>query len=266
MVSTETMSATVPVQALRLEGGKTSASTELLIEESAVALVYNGISHAVMMATPQDLEDFALGFSLSEGIIGQPEELRELDIARVDKGLEIRMQISEERFWQLKERRRTLSGRSGCGLCGTESLEHALRPAPRVSSTLAVAASAIREGMAHMSAGQQLNRDTGAVHAAALISAEHATVREDVGRHNALDKLVGAIAREPRDGFAVITSRASYEMVHKAACANIPLLAAISAPTALAVRLAEEAGITLIGFTRDQRMTVFSHPGRVLAV
>lgn len=231
---------------------------ERVAEEVPVAMVYNGISHAVMMASPCDLEDFALGFSLTEGILATPAELLDIELQQDAHGICIEMHIIERRMEALRNTRRNLTGRTGCGLCGTDTLSSAVRPVPRVTRSLSVTPQQIQAGFARMAAQQALNRETGAVHAAALCSESACLVREDIGRHNALDKLIGAAARQAdASGFLLISSRASYEMVHKAAVANVPLLAAISAPSALALRLAEEAGITLIGFARREGMTCY---------
>lgn len=252
------------VRALRLSQSDHSTGTELVAEEEAVALIYNGILHAVMMATPRDLEDFALGFSLSEGIIEHERELLDCEIVPQVSGTALELRIPEQRFHQLKERRRNLTGRTGCGLCGTESLEQAIALPSRVGDTLRVSSEAIRQGLAELEQAQMLNQATGAVHAAAWWARDELRIREDIGRHNALDKLIGAQARAPLPpGPVLITSRASYEMVAKAANAGVQILAAISAPTALAIDIADIAGMTLIGFARDGRMTVFTHPERI---
>ena len=253
------------VQALRINANQHEASRETVAEECAIALVYNGISHAVMMATPDDLEDFARGFSLTEGIIEQAGELLDMDVVAEAIGISLHIKIPEQRFHALKDRRRTLTGRTGCGLCGTDALANDIRPLPVVTADLHITPATVQAGFARLASMQTLNHATGAVHAAALCSGDDFLLREDVGRHNALDKLTGAAAlRKLAPGMALITSRASYEMVAKAAAANIPVLAAISAPTALAITLAEQAGITLIGFAREQRLTIFTHPQRVL--
>jgi formate dehydrogenase accessory protein FdhD len=253
------------VPARRLAGGEIVASLESLIEEVPVALVYNGISHAVMLATPGDLEDFALGFSLSEGILHDPSQLYDIEIAEAAHGIEVRLDVATERFHALKARRRTLAGRTGCGLCGVESLEAVVRHPPPLAQRAPLSIASIHRALAALAAHQPLHHATGAAHAAAW--ADNAgtlvTVREDVGRHNALDKLIGALARrrfDPAGGFALVTSRASYEMVQKAASAGIGLLAAVSAPTAFAARLAEEAGVTLVAWVRAGRLTAYSHP------
>lgn len=252
--------ATRRFDAWRFDAQSASPTQESVIDELPVALSYNGISHAVMMATPQDLEDFAVGFSLSEGIVDALAEIRDIELSRSAAGISLSLQISERRMAALRERRRTLTGRTGCGLCGAESLEQAIRPVARVTNEIAVARNAIHASFAQMAALQHLNRATGAAHAAALVIEGACLVREDVGRHNALDKLIGAMQRRggSPQGFALITSRASYEMIHKAASANIPLLAAISAPTSLAIDVAREAGVTLIGFARGESMTCYA--------
>ncbi|GAB3258547.1 formate dehydrogenase accessory sulfurtransferase FdhD [Chitinimonas naiadis] len=254
-----------PVRALRMQQGERIGRDELLAEETPVALVYNGISHAVMMATPLDLEDFALGFSLTEGILERPGELLDCEISPIAGGVNVELRITEARFQGLKERRRSLTGRTGCGLCGQDTLEQAIRPIRKLDAAGGVPVAAISQGMAQLMQGQVLNAATGAVHAAGWWRDGEMTVREDVGRHNALDKLIGASARHSeRDGVIVISSRASYEMVHKAASAGFAVLAAVSAPTALAVQLADEAGLCLIGFAREGRLTAYSHPQRLL--
>lgn len=248
--------------------GLAAQAVDTVVEEVPVALVYNGISHAVLLASPTDLEDFALGFSLSEAILASRAELYDLEVVAGGQGIELRMTIASAAMHALKLRRRTLAGRTGCGLCGTESLDQVLRPVTPVAAGGVVQASAIHAAMQALTQRQALHQATGAAHAAgwARWDGELLLTREDVGRHNALDKLVGAIAHgglDAREGFAVVTSRASVEMAQKAACAGIRLLAAISAPTAMAVRLAEQCGLTLAGFVRQDRQLVYSHPQRV---
>jgi FdhD protein len=245
-----------------------SSVAEDIAAEVPVALVYNGISHVVMLATPLDLEAFGVGFSVSEGIVASAGEIHEVEALVVPGGVEVRMTIASERFAALKERRRNLAGRTGCGLCGTESLKHAIRTLPRVDAGSRIAPAAIHRAFASLPSHQHLFRRTGAVHAAgwADLDGRIAFAREDVGRHNALDKLIGAMAREGAafdGGFAVITSRASSEMVQKAATAGMRLLAAISAPTALAIRLAADANLTLVGFARDSRHVAYAHAERL---
>nr|WP_217346504.1 formate dehydrogenase accessory sulfurtransferase FdhD [Noviherbaspirillum sp. L7-7A]MBV0880935.1 formate dehydrogenase accessory sulfurtransferase FdhD [Noviherbaspirillum sp. L7-7A] len=249
--------------------GLAAQAFDTVVEEVPVALVYNGISHAVLLASPTDLEDFALGFSLSEAILASRAELYDLEAVAGGQGIELRMTIAGAAMHALKLRRRTLAGRTGCGLCGTESLDQVLRPVTPVAAGGVAQASAIHAAMRALTDSQALHQSTGAAHAAgwARWDGELLLTREDVGRHNALDKLVGAIAHDgldAREGFAIVTSRASVEMAQKAACAGIGLLAAISAPTAMAVRLAEQCGLTLAGFVRQDRQLVYSHPQRVL--
>ena len=258
---------------LSVEVHRDGAQTRIedsVAEETPVALIYNGQPHVVMMATPADLEDFALGFSLSEAIVASPEEIKSIDITALDNGYEISLRIPAQRHALLSDRRRNLVGRSGCGLCGSETIHEAMRPAPRVPAGSPINEAALHRALETLRTRQTINAVTGATHAAAFadINGEVLSVREDVGRHNALDKLIGAITRarhDPARGFAVITSRASYEMVLKTATLGIPLLAAISAPTTLAVRMAEEAGLTLIGFARANNHVVYACPARLVA-
>lgn len=253
--------------------GQLAELDDWVAEEVPIALVYNGISHAVMLATPADLNDFALGFSLSERIIEHAGELYDVEIVQQPKGLELHMQIAAERFMQLKQRRRSMSGRTGCGLCGAESLDQAMRlPTEVISLADRIHSTALHLAQQHMQQHQKLQALTGATHACAWVEPDGtiASLREDIGRHNALDKLIGAQARLSarqsgiQPGFVLTTSRASYEMVQKVASANIAVLVAISAPTGLAIRIARSCGITLVGFARDQQHVIYSHPQRIL--
>ena len=229
-----------------------------------VALLYNGSSYAVMMATPCELEDFALGFALTEGIVERADEFRLVDCLRTEHGISLQAAIPQHRFDALAERSRNLAGRSGCGLCGVETLEAAIRPVRKIDDHSSVSAAAISDGLRQLAQAQPLNRISGGVHAAGFVHAGGILVREDVGRHNALDKLVGALASSTFGaGFLVITSRASYEIVHKAAAAGIAIVVAMSAPTDLAIRLAEEADITMIAFARGRTMTIYTRSDRV---
>ena len=227
---------------------------DLAVPEEPVALVYNGISHVVMMATPADLEDFALGFSLSEGLIQRPEQIYDLVIEPAETGQQVQLEIDGQSFQQLKNRRRQLSGRSGCGLCGVDSLDQATRPVRSVTPQ-EIQPDSLTRALSQLRAKQPLNQQTGAAHAAAWCDPDgHIQhIREDVGRHNALDKLIGACQGDFGEGFALISSRASYEMVHKACSVGIGALAAVSAPTSLAIDQAELAGLTLLGFARPGR-------------
>ncbi len=253
----------------RWAGSGATRDEDAVAEEVPVALVYNGFSHAVMMATPQDLEDFALGFSLSEGIVTGANELYDLDVVEHASGHEVQMRIAGPRFAALRAQRRAMAGRTGCGLCGVESLAQiAARPTATVLAAAAIEAGALVRAQAQLAAMQHLFHLTGAVHAAAWCRADGTVelVREDVGRHNALDKLIGAVAARRAgfaDGFVLMTSRASYEIVQKAAAVGIAVVAAVSAPTGMAVRVAQAAGVTLIGFARGERHSVYSHPERV---
>jgi len=251
---------------------KSQQKNDWLAEETPVALIYNGVSHAVMLATSLDLEDFALGFSLSEGIIESPSELYGVEIQSQQNGVALHCEIASERFAQLKQRRRTLAGKTGCGLCGAESLEQAVRYPHPIGNERTFSAASITQGLQAIQSQQQLQQKTGATHACAYILADGMVLelREDVGRHNALDKLVGALAKRKAqhglpDGFIITTSRASFEMVQKTASAGIPMLVAVSAPTGLAVRVAEQCGLTLVGFARKDRYVVYSQPHRVLS-
>jgi FdhD protein len=249
-------------------GGHGGATVDHLIEETPIALVYNGISHAVMLATPSQIEDFAIGFSLTEGIVGSIGEVREIDVVSRHEGIEVQMVIATARMEALKQRRRSLAGRTGCGLCGVESLAQLARPVQSVESGGWLSPAGLDAATAALHAQQHLHRRTSAAHAAAFVrwSGALVEVREDVGRHNALDKLVGAMAStkiDSAEGFALITSRASYEMVQKTATFGIRLLAAMSAPTAMAVRTADAAGLTLIGFAGRPRMKVYAHQQRL---
>ena len=239
-----------------------------------MAMLYNGIAYAVMMATPCDLEDFALGFALSEGVVEHEREFELVDCLRTEHGISLQALIPQARLDALEQRKRNLAGRSGCGLCGVESLQEAVRPLRRVESDARIEMAMIGRGLHQLAQRQPLNRASGGVHAAGFVYADGIVVREDVGRHNALDKLIGALARgadahasaawRQGEGLLAITSRASHEIVHKAASAGIAVIAAISAPTSLAIELAERAGVTLIGFARDSGMNVYTLSERLV--
>jgi FdhD protein len=258
------MNGTEDVRALRWQATIPRAIDEQVVVEMPIALRYNAAPFAVMLATPTDLEDFALGFSLSEGIIAERAELHDIAVEQGSEGVTIEMAIPQPRFDALEARRRSIGGYSGCGLCGTETLQAAMRPAPPVGHALCVAPGQVYAAMQALASQQPLNAATGGMHAAAWVGDDAMLVREDVGRHNALDKLVGALARQPRrPGFLLMTSRASYEILHKAACAGIEMVVAISAPTTLAIQTAEAAGITLCAFLRGSAMNVYSGAERV---
>lgn len=237
-------------------------------DEVPVVLVYNTHPHVVMLATPLNLEDFALGFSLTEGIIQHPQELQSVRVVQRSKGVEVRMTIPQARIEKLEGKGRNMTGRTGCGLCGASTLEQAIRRPTPVGAGLPLDADLLSAALRDMPSKQTLNQLTGAVHAAAWLDPDRGiiAVREDVGRHNALDKLIGSLAKAGCNfdkGWLLVTSRASYEMVQKAASVGITLLAAISAPTGLAIQLAEESGLTLVGFARNENHVIYTHPHRL---
>ncbi|ASF45974.1 formate dehydrogenase accessory sulfurtransferase FdhD [Methylovulum psychrotolerans] len=253
----------------RWHNNQRSEELDYIAEEVPIALVYNGVPHVVMLATPTNLEEFALGFSITEGIIGDPQELLSSRVFNRANGIEVQLKIPEQRFSCLSDKGRNLTGRTGCGLCGATTLKQAIRQPPPVQGKLSVTSEELISALAEVKQRQKLNKLTGSVHAAAWAVPGQGIVdlREDVGRHNALDKLIGLLLKSNRDlsaGFVIVTSRASYEMVQKSAFVGITLLAAISAPTGLAIRLAHDTGVTLIGFARDQQHVVYTHPQRLL--
>lgn len=250
-------------------GGRAVAGQRAVPQETPVAFTYNGSSYAVMMATPGDLEDFAIGFSLTEGIIAAPEEIGSFEIVEETIGVELRMTLAAPRAAVLAERRRAHAGPVGCGLCGIESLAEAMRPVPAVTGVIGVSSSTIYAALDATRTAQAINRLTHATHAASFFTPVSGLIalREDVGRHNALDKLAGALARHgdsAADGIIVVTSRLSVELVQKAAMIGAPILVAVSAPTALALRTADEAGITVIAVARGDGFELFTHPDRVI--
>lgn len=248
--------------------GNFSAGDRAVPEETAIAFVYNGASYAVMMATPQNLEDFAFGFSLTEGIVSSLDEIEHLEIVESEVGIELRMWLVTAREAALSRRRRRLAGPTGCGLCGIESLDEACRPPPVVPDGELLTPQHVMQAVESIATAQPLNRETRAMHGAAFWQPSCGLVAmcEDVGRHNALDKLGGALARNGlagRKGAILLTSRVSVEMVQKTAFIGVPFIVAISAPTALAIRTAERAGITLVAIARDDGFEIFTHPHRV---
>lgn len=238
-------------------------------EEVPVAMIYNGISHVVMLATPDNLEQFGLGFSLTEGILHSANELYDLEVVRRSEGIELQMTIPQQRFVALKEQRRNLAGRTGCGLCGAESLQQVRRKINSIPLQQQFKPEAIHTALCNLPTIQTLQQYTGAVHAAAWIEADGSIthITEDVGRHNALDKLIGTLATSDVNlsaGFALVTSRASYEMVQKSATMGISMLVAVSGPTGLAIQLAQQAGLTLVGFARNGGHVIYTHSQRLI--
>lgn len=241
-----------------------------LAEEVPIALVYNGISHVVMMATPKDLTHFAVGFSLSEGIIEDRRDIYGMDVVQACNGLEVQIELSSRRFMGLKARRRALAGRTGCGVCGVEQLNDIGKPVQPLPFTQTFDLANLDRALAHLNDFQPIGRLTGCTHAAAWVSptGELAGGHEDVGRHVALDKLLGHrvdVEGAWRNGAALVSSRASYEMVQKAAMCGVEILFAVSAATALAVEVAERCNLTLVGFCKPGRATVYTHPQRLIA-
>lgn len=250
--------------------GNTVHAVDQVAEEQPIALTYQGIPHVVMLATPADLEELGVGFTLTEGVVHQVDEIKSVDLFNEAGALEVRIGITGERFSALLRRQRNLTSRTGCGLCGAETIEQAIRyPAP-VGKGPNITVTELHAALALLHTLQPLNAQTGSVHAAAWVLPGSGVqlIREDVGRHNALDKLIGALVRGKIDctaGYVIITSRASYEMVQKVATMGIALLAAVSAPTGLAIRLAVQTGVTLIGFARAQQHVVYANHHRLLA-
>ena len=256
------------VDRLAWRDGHLSESTRAIPEETALALTYNGGTYAVMMGTPQNLDDFAIGFSLSEGIVSTPNEISSLEIVDLDDGIELRMWLADEKAARLSERRRHIAGPTGCGLCGIDSITEAVHPAAVVARGRSFSPRELMAAMASISPLQPINVETRAVHAAAFWTpaASIVALREDVGRHNALDKLAGALAKAnvtTSEGAVLLTSRVSVEMVQKTAAMAAPVMVAISAPTALAVRIAEAAGITLVAVARADGFEIFTHQDRI---
>ncbi len=266
---TGTPSPTVRVECLARRHDVTARSSRVIPEETPVAFTYGGSTHAVMMATPADLDDFAVGFALTEGLIDRLEDAGEIETVVSDAGIELRAWLAGGRQDAYVSRRRSMAGPTGCGLCGIESLEAATRDLPTIDNRLTIHADALIEAMERLPAGQKFNQETRAVHAAGFWRPDTGAliVREDVGRHNALDKLAGALLRQgvtASQGVVLMTSRVSVELVQKAARIGAPVIAAVSAPTALAVRNAKTCGMTLIAVMRGRDFEVFTHPERIL--
>jgi FdhD protein len=264
----ESKSVSAEVSVDRWAAGATTHTTDQVAEEVPVALVYHNVPHVVMLATPANFEDFAVGFTLSEGLVARPDEIREVEVTRGADAVDVRVTVAWERFTELLHRRRNLTGRTGCGLCGAETAEDAIREVGTVGPGPTVTIEDLHAAIEQLGSLQPINARTGSVHAAAWVVPGQGIqiVREDVGRHNALDKAIGALVRAKVDfstGYMLITSRASYEMVQKSATVGISFLVALSAPTAFAVRMAEKTGVTLVAFARRDRHVVYAHPGRL---
>lgn len=267
-VTAVSMAVSAEVGVQRWDHGEVTDKTDQVAEERPVALVYHGVPHVVMLATPANLEDFAVGFTLSEGLVSRPDEIRSVEVTQGAEAADVRVTVAWDRFSALLQRRRNLAGRTGCGLCGAETAEDAIRQCEPVGAGPSVSTEDLHNAIEQLGGLQPINARTGSVHAAAWVIPGKGIqlVREDVGRHNALDKTIGALVRAGVDfgsGYMLITSRASYEMVQKSATVGISFLAAFSAPTAFAVRLAQQAGLTLIAFARRDRHVVYAHPGRL---
>jgi FdhD protein len=252
----------------RWRGDSCVDTTDLIAAEVPVSLRYNSIPHVVLMCTPQDLEDLGYGFTVSEALVADRGELRGVELRVEDGAPTLGISVAGTRLAEILERRRNLTGRSGCGVCGAEVVEDVIRHPPPVSDGGHTSRARLVAALRLLAARQPLGARTGSLHAAAWVSweGEIGLVREDVGRHNALDKLIGARLRQGADfsdGYALITSRASYEMVQKAATLGIRMLVAVSAPTSLAVQLARECNMTLVGFAREEQQVIYAHPGRL---
>jgi FdhD protein len=267
-VSDDRKSVSTEVSVDRWAQGATTHTTDQVAEEVPIAIVFHNVPHVVMLATPANFEDFAVGFTLSEGLVGRADEIREVEVTLGAAAVDVRVTVAWERFTELLHRRRNLTGRTGCGLCGAETAEEAIREVPTVGPGTSVTIQDLHAAIEQIATLQPINSRTGSVHAAAWVIPGQGIqlVREDVGRHNALDKAIGALVRGKADlaaGYMLITSRASYEMVQKCATVGISFLAALSAPTAFAVRLAQKSGMTLVAFARRDRHVVYTNPQRL---
>lgn len=243
-----------------------SSQNDVIAVEMPVALVYNGISHVVMMATPKDLDDFALGFSLTEGIISDPSEIYGIDIEQTTKGIEVQIELSSRRFNALKEKRRNLTGRTGCGICGTEQIDEVCKVLPYLKTNTQISLADFKESLHYLKQVQIVGEKTGCTHAAIWLNNDGQFIAgfEDIGRHVALDKLLGYRAKQTvQDGIIVVSSRASYEMVQKVANCGIEVLFAVSAATSMAVNMAEQCNLTLVGFFRGEKGVVYTGQQRL---
>jgi FdhD protein len=258
----------IEVEVQRWESGETTRTADRVAEEVPVSILYEGVPHVVMLATPADLVDYAYGFSLSEELVAAATEIRSVEVRPGAESVDVHVSIAWERFPELLRRRRNLTGRTGCGLCGAETLAEAVRGRARIGAGPQVSSADLHAAIEQLGPLQRLNARTGSVHAAAWVIPGQGIycVREDVGRHNALDKTIGALVRAGLDfdrGYMLVTSRASYEMVQKAATVGIALMVAVSAPTSFAIRHAERSGLTLVAFARRDRHVVYAHPHRL---
>jgi FdhD protein len=259
---------TAEVTVARWQSGHVESATDTVADERPVAFKYQGVPHVVMLATPADLEDLAIGFTLSEALVAAPDEIRSVEVHELEDSYEAELNIAPERFSAMLQRHRNMTSRTGCGLCGAETLADAIRDPHVRARGPEITTAGMHAALATLTAGQPINALTGSVHAAAWVLPGEGVVlvREDVGRHNALDKLIGALVRRHEDlgrGYLIVTSRASYEIVQKAATVGIAAVVAVSAPTAFAIRSAETFGVTLVGFARPERHVVYAHPWRV---
>lgn len=272
MRSSDTIAAKDGVQTLRVRrwrDGRWEEADDSVAAEVPVALTYNSIPHVVMLATPRDLADLGLGFTVSEALVAHASEVREVVATESDGALEVRISVDGARLGAMLERRRNLTGRTGCGVCGAETVEDAIRRPPPVAAGGRASRTGLVAALSNLRDSQPLGAIAGSLHAAAWVGwdGDVQLVREDVGRHNALDKLIGARLRAGLDfdaGYVLVTSRASYEMVQKTATLGIRMLVAVSAPTALGVELARDCGVTLVGFAREKQQVVYSHPERLV--
>ncbi|HQT80642.1 MAG: sulfurtransferase FdhD [Ferrovum sp. 37-45-19] len=259
---------TESVAVIRLRGQQVEKTEDIVAEETPIGIEYNGVPFVVMLASPQDLEDFAIGFSLTEGIVKSVDQIKSVAIEELEAGIRVAVNIDEKRFAILDSRRQNLAGRTGCGLCGTERIAQVFKPMSEVNTTFTLAHDHLQRALEEMRHFQPLQQITGATHAAFWVNARGQIMlaREDVGRHNALDKLFGAMAQQAYDfehGAVLVTSRASYEMVQKSIQMGVGILVAVSGPTALAIRMADEYQLTLVGFSRSHSQVIYTHPQRI---